>query len=185
MIEQLALWCAIFSAIATGLAVLATWRAPMAAAKLAEALRRESDRASERKRQKLYVFSLLMQERAQIHSDNGVRALNLIDIAFSESHEVRDAWADLYAAFHLKPLPQHVMNERLLRLLGAMAKDMGLADELRIDDLSRVYFPVVQEQEQIIKNIQRQQTLARLLGENAAGASDARSPNTLWPPKPD
>ncbi len=157
----------------------------MAAAKLAETLRRDAERSSERQRQKLYVFSMLMQERAQIHSDNGVRALNLIDVVFSESPEVRDAWAELFAAFHLKPLPNHVVSERLLRLLSAIAKDLGLANELRSDDLSRVYFPVVQEQERLIKDMQRQQTLARLVGENAAGASDASAPNTLWPPKPD
>ena len=157
----------------------------MAAAKLAETLRRDAERSSERQRQKLYGFSMLMQERAQIHSDSGVRALNLIDVVFSESPDVRDAWAELFAAFHLKPLPPHVVSERLLRLLGAIAKDLGLADDLRSDDLSRVYFPVVQEQEQFIRNMQRQQALTRLLGENAAGASDATGPNALWPPKPD
>ena len=127
MNEQLVLLTAIFSAIATALAAFATWRAPMSAAKLAEALRRDAERDSERRRQKLNVFSTLMEERAQIHSDNGVRALNLVDIVFSDSREVRDAWAELYAAFSFKPLVPHVINERLIRLLGAIAKDIGLA----------------------------------------------------------
>jgi hypothetical protein len=182
MSDQLVLWTAIFSAIATALAAIATWRAPIAAAKLAESLRRDAERADERHKQKLYVFSTLMQERAQIHSDNGVRALNLVDVAFSESREVREAWAELFSSFNLKPLPQQVLNERLFTLLGAIAKDIGLASDLRIDDLSRVYFPVVQEQDQIIKNIQRQQTLAKLLTDNVANAS---TPNPLWPPKPE
>ena len=187
MNEQLALLAAVFSAIATALAAIATWRAPITAAKLAETMRREAERADERRRQKLYVFSLLMQERAQIHSENGVRALNLVDVAFSESREVRDAWAELFSAFSLKPLPPHVVSERLLKLLGAIAKDIGLANDLRSDDLNRVSFPVVQEQDQIIRNMQRQQTLARLLAENAAGTSPASSstPNTLWPPRPE
>ena len=185
MNEHLLLLTAIFSAIATALAAVATWRAPLAAAKLAEALRRDAERDAERQRQKLYVFSLLMQERAQIHSDNGVRALNLIDVVFSDSRDVRDAWAELFSAFHLKPLPQHVLGERLLKLLRAIAKDIGLADELRSDDLSRVYFPIVQEQEQFIRDMQRQQTLARLQGQNAAGASDASISTTVWPPRPE
>jgi len=184
MNEQLGLLTAIFSAIATALAAFATWRAPMSAAKLAEALRRDAERDSERRRQKLYVFSTLMQERAQIHSDNGVRALNLIDIVFSDSPQVRDAWAELYAAFSFKPLLPHVINERLLRLLGAIAKNIGLADDLRTDDLTRIYRPIVQEQDQFIKDMQRQQALARLQGENAAGAIDA-TPTTMWPPKPE
>ena len=149
MNEQLVLLTAIFSAIATALAAFATWRAPMSAAKLAEALRRDAERDSERRRQKLNVFSTLMEERAQIHSDNGVRALNLVDIVFSDSREVRDAWAELYAAFSFKPLVPHVINERLIRLLGAIAKDIGLAGDLRTDDLNRVYRPIVQEQDQL------------------------------------
>lgn len=185
MNEHLALVAAVFSAIATALAAIATWRAPVAAAKLAETLRRDSERAAERQRQKLYVFSMLMQERAEIHSDKGVRALNLVDIVFSDSPAVRDAWAELFSAFHLRPYPPHVISERLLRLLAAIAKDIGLADELRSDDLTRVYRPIVQEQEQFIRDMQRQQTLARLQGENAAGASDAGAPLTVWPPRPD
>ncbi len=185
MIEIVGLIAAITSMIATGLAAYATWRAPLAAAKLAEKLREDSDRISERRRQKVYVFSMLMQERAQIHSDNGVRALNMVDFVFSESPEVRDAWAELYAAFHLRPLPQHVLNDKLLRLLSAIAENIGLADELRSDDLARVYRPVVQEQEQFIRDMQRQQTLRRLAGENAAGATDTGLTNTPWPPRPE
>jgi hypothetical protein len=185
MNEHLALVAAIFSAIATALAAVATWRAPITAARLAETLRRDADRSAERQRQKLWVFSTLMQERAQIYSDNGVRALNLVDVVFSGCREVRDAWAELYSSFHLKPLPPHVVSERLLKLLRAIAEDLGLADELRSDDLARVYRPLVQEQEQFIKDTQRQQALARLQGENAAGASDASAPSTVWPPKPE
>jgi hypothetical protein len=185
MNEQLGLLTAIFSAIATALAAFATWRAPMSAAKLAEALRRDAERDSERRRQKLYVFSTLMQERAQIHSDNGVRVLNLVDIVFSDSPQVRDAWAELYASFSFKPLVPHVINERLMKLLGAIARDIGLADDLRTDDLTRVYRPIVQEQDQFIRDMQRQQALARLQGENAAGASNAAPPVSMWPPKPE
>ena len=122
-----------------------------------------------------------MQERAQIHSDEGVRALNLIDVVFNESLEVREAWSELYLAFHMKPLVQHVLDERLRKLLGAIAKDVGLTDKLRNDDFGRVYFPVVQEQERFIRDMQRQQTLERLQGQNAAGASTT---NLVWPPKP-
>src|ERR1700691_1220977 len=156
MTENVTLLIAIFSAIATGFAAYATWAAPRAAAKLAESLRRDAERHSERQRHKLHVFASLMQERAQIHSDNGVRALNLIDVVFNESREVREAWSELFLAFHMKTVVQHVIDERLRKLLGAIAKDIGLSDELRTDDLGRVYFPIVQAQEQFIKDMQRQ-----------------------------
>jgi hypothetical protein len=185
MTENLALLIAIFSAIATGFAAVATWRAPITAAKIAESLRRDAERHDEHQRQKLNVFATLMQERAQIHSANGVRALNLVDIVFNESREVREAWSELFMAFQMKPFLQHVIDERLRKLLGAIAKDIGLADELRNDDLGRVYFPIVQQQEQFIKDMQRQQILASLQGQNAAVASTPHLQNTAWPPKPD
>ncbi len=185
MTDAIALVAAVFSAIATGFAAFATWSAPRAAAQLAESLRRDAERQNERQRLKLQVFSALMQERAQIHSDEGVRALNLIDVVFNESREVREAWSELFLAFQMKPTIQHVLDERLRKLLGAIAKDIGLSDELRNDDLGRVYYPVVQAQEQFIKDMQRQQILASLQGQNAAGASAAALPNSAWPPKPE
>jgi hypothetical protein len=185
MNDKIALLTAVFSAIATALAALATWRAPMSAAKLAERLRRDGEQGAERQKQKMWVFSMLMQERAQIHSDNGVRALNLIDVVFNDSREVRDAWSDLYGAFEMRPLVQHLIDERLRKLLSAIAKDIGLSDELRNDDLGRVYFPVVQQQEQFIRDMQRQQALASLQSQGAAGAAAAVNPGALWPPRPE
>jgi hypothetical protein len=185
MTEHLTLLIAIFSAIATGLAAVATWRAPTAAAKLAESLRRDAELHDERQRQKLSVFASLMQERAQIYSDNGIRALNLIDVVFNESRGVREAWSELFLGFHMNPLVQHVIDERLRKLLGAIAKDVGLSDELRNDDLGRVYYPNVKAQEQLIRDLQRQQLLTSLQGQGAAGAGATGPQNTAWPPKPE
>jgi hypothetical protein len=184
MNDQTALLISIFSAIATALAAFAAWRAPMSAAKLAEKLRRDGEQGAERQKQKMYVFSLLMQERAEIYSDNGVRALNLIDIVFNESREVRNAWSELYGAFEMRPLVQHLIDERLRRLLSAMAQDIGLSDQLRNDDLGRVYFPLVQQQNQFIRDMQRQQAFANLQGQGAAGAAAAVNPDALRPPRP-
>lgn len=185
MTENLALLIAVFSAIATALAALATWRAPTAAAKLAECLRRDAERHEEVQRQKRSLFATLMQERAQIHSDSSVRALNLIDLVFNESRDVREAWSELFLAFQMNPVMQHVLDERMRRLLGAIANDIGLTDQLRIDDFGRVYFPVVQAQDQFIKQLQREQVLESLQGKNAAGASAPGPQNTAWPPKPE
>jgi hypothetical protein len=185
MNEDIALLAAVSSAIATAFAAFATWYAPRAAAKYAESLRHNAERADQRQRRKLEVFESLMQERGQIHSENGVRALNLIDIAFIESREVREAWSELFSAFQSKPVLQHVVDERLRKLLAAIAKDMGLGDKFRNDDFSRIYLPVYQVQERFIRDMQRQQIFASLQGQSAAGASVADPPNTPWPPKPD
>lgn len=185
MADNPALLAAIFSAAATACAAYATWSAPRAAAKLAEALRRDAERHDQRQRQKLAVFATLMQERADISSENSVRALNLIDIAFNDSRTVREAWAELYLAFSTKPYQQPIVDERLRRLLAAVAKDIGIADELRTDDLGRVYIPVVQAQDRFIKNMQRQQLLANLQSQSPPAASATGSEDALWPPRPD
>lgn len=185
MNDLLTLLTAIFSAIATALAAVATWRAPLAAAKLAETLRREAERHTERQKQKLALLTVLMQERAEIHSENGVRALNQIDVVFNDAPEVREAWAELYLAFEMRPLVQHVIDERLRKLLAAIAKDIGLTDQLRTDDLGRVYLPTSLAQDRFIKETQRQQAIKALQSQNSSSASAAPTQITLWPPKPE
>jgi hypothetical protein len=185
MAEILALATAIFSAIATGLAAFATWHAPRAAAKLAETLRRESERAQERQKNKLDVFSLLMQERAAIYSENGVRALNLIDVVFNDSRKVREAWAELFLIFNSEPMLPHVLEERLRRLLIAMAEDIGIGDSIRTDDVGRVYSPRAIAQERFIKDMQRQQAFAALQAQGSPAANTAMTDSTVWPPRPE
>jgi len=176
---------AAFSAVATGFAAFATWHAPRAAAKLAEELRRTSEKAQERQKNKLVVFGLLMQERAAIWSESGVRALNLIDVVFHDSREVREAWAELFLIFNTQPIPPHVLDERLRKLLSAIAKDVGLGDSLRTDDLGRVYSPTDIAQDRLIKDMQRQQLLASLQGKSSPAANTAPAEGNVWPPKPD
>ena len=85
----------------------------------------------------------------------------------------------------MKPFQQHVMEERLRKLLAVIAKNVGLADELRTDDLGRVYFPTVLAQERFIRDAERQLIFKSLQGQNAAEAGAQGLQNTTWPPKPD
>ena len=130
------------SAVAAIAAALAAWRAPISAARLAEILRGQAQDAQEVRRIKLNVFGAVMQDRAEIWSEDAVRALNLLDIAFIDSREVRACWSELHQALNTSPPPPHVIDERIRRLLKAMATDLGLANELRPDDFARVYFPI-------------------------------------------
>lgn len=141
MTDPYTLAAAAFSAVATALAAFATWYAPRAAAKLAEVLRRDAERSQERQRNKLFVFATLMQERSAIYSEAGVRALNTIDVVFHDSRAVREAWAELFLTFSLNPIPNHVLEERLRRLLASMASDIGLGDNLKTDDFGRILQP--------------------------------------------
>ena len=90
-IESLSL---LLAAVFAGLAAWFAYRVPRNVAELAAELdlrNRENDRRSQ---VKLILFGTLMQERANIASREGVRALNLIDVAFFDDRGVRDAWAE-------------------------------------------------------------------------------------------
>jgi hypothetical protein len=185
MTDILALFAAVASAVATFFVAYASWRAPRAAAELAESLRRAAESINERKRQKFFILATLMQERAAIYTENGVRALNMIDVVFNDSRAVREAWAELYLAFNNQQLmrgPGH--DDKLRQLLAAMAEDVGLADQIRTADLSRVYFPEALSQERLIRDLERQQALARLQGNASPSANTAPQVAQLFPPPP-
>ena len=176
---------AFLSAVATLFAAIAAWRGPKSAAKLAEALRRESEKQNEAKRLKLFIFTSLMQERAYLASTEAVRALNLIDVVFHDSRDVREAWSDLFLAFNPDhQVPRHAVEERVRRLLRATAEDIGISDSLRTDDLGRIYHPTALAEEEELRRRERQNALRRLQGDVPATENAAVSPE-LWPPKPD
>jgi hypothetical protein len=176
---------ALFSAIATGLAAVATWYSPRAAAQLAETMRRDSERSQERQRRRHQIFETLMQERSAIYSDASVRALNSIDVVFHDSRAVREAYSELYLAFSLNPLPQHVLEERLRRLLYVMGSDIGLGDSLKTDDFGRVYIPKPIAEERLIRDKQREQLIATLTNKPPGGSSaEVPKATGMWPPAP-
>jgi hypothetical protein len=55
---------AFLSFLAAAFAAIATWRAPISAAKLAERMRQTHERQSEARRMKMHIFVTLLQERA-------------------------------------------------------------------------------------------------------------------------
>lgn len=178
---------AALSAVATALAAFATWKAPITAARIAETLRRDSAAADERRRLRLHVFATLMSERKTLWSPEAVRTLNLIDVVFHDSRPVRDAWAELFASYDSnRRVPEHIQDERANKLLLAMAADLGLADGLRPDDLTRVYFPQTLWERAQIEMLERRAYLRRLQGGdspsgNVTPSSEARD---AFPPRP-
>ena len=175
---------AFLSAVAAIAAAVATWRAPISAARMAEQLRRQGDNELEARRFKLNVFALLMQGRAELASEDTVRALNSIDVAFNKSVPVREAWAELYQALGIAPMQNHVVEERVRKLLREMAQELGIADTLRLDDFARTYFPTALAQDREMRALQRRETLKQLTGPAAPEQNLADPSASLWPPKP-
>ena len=127
-----------------------------------------------------------MQERSEISSNESVKALNSIDVAYNKSSLVREAWAELYETMNnLKGIPYHILDERFRKMLKAMASDIGLSEDLRLDDFKRVYVPQAIVEERNLRDLQRRTALQQLTGMNAPEANAAEINLEGWPPKPE
>ncbi|SIR57818.1 DUF6680 family protein [Acidiphilium rubrum] len=175
-----AIWAAVattWAALATSMAVIATRKAPVDAAQIAASLQD----ASERRRQKVWIFATVMQNRSFLAEVDCVKALNLIDAVFSDVPEVRNAWANLYAALNDKrnfpptggALP--VIDDRRALLLSEMAKDLGLAENFRPDDLARVYLPTALLTEMEVRGMQQKLNHELLSGQLASSKLPPKS----------
>lgn len=184
--EWIAAGAAIWAAFATTWVVIVTRKAPVDAAKLAASLQD----VSERRRQKLFVFATVMQNRHSLAELECVKALNLIDTVFHDAQPVRDAWAGLYAALNdlrnFPPTgPTPVIDERKVALLAAMARELGLIDDFRPDDFSRVYLPNSILSEMQVRDLQRRAALNALSGQPpAATLTQTPAPPVVFPPPP-
>ena len=81
--------------------------------------------------------------------------------AFHDASQVRDAWANFFAALNdprnFPPTgPAPVVDERRTVLLASMARDLGLMEDFRPDDFTRVYLPQTVLAEMQIRTLQRQ-----------------------------
>ena len=183
-VGPLAAFSAAASAVATALAAYASWRGPRAAAEMAEKLRRDAEADNERKRQKFWVFATLMQERSAIYTENAVRALNIIDAVFHDVRLVREAWAELYLKLNSPNMQTSGCADELRKLLTAMASEIGLANEFGHADAARTYIPNALAQERMVRDLERQQALARLQGSSPT-ANTTPQVVALFPPKPE
>jgi hypothetical protein len=178
---------AILAAIAAIFSALAAWKGPIAAARLAEVMRRENDGAVERRKTKMFVFTTLMQDRITFYTPEAVRAFNLIDVVFSESRPVRDRWAEFFASLDpAKQMPEHEKQKRFRDLLSAMAQDLDLGDCLRLDDFERVYYPNALQEELNVQTLQRRAILKQLDGSSSPNANSTPSQiaSQEFPPAP-
>jgi hypothetical protein len=125
-------------------AVRAAYRAPKLAAEFAEQIRQDALREDEDRRLKMLIFANLMQYRAQIVSPVSVASLNLIDVAFRDDREVREAWRhflDATEATDASGAANAKIVERYLALIEKIARCLGLSGDISVQDVQRFYYP--------------------------------------------
>ncbi|WP_148294012.1 DUF6680 family protein [Azospirillum sp. B4] len=100
---------------------------------------------SEKKKNKLQILGVLLANRHDMISQDSVRALNLIDIVFSNDRGVREAWSRYCSAMSApemnNPLGWSIQHEKRRDLLIEMAKAVGDAKNISTSDLLRAYMP--------------------------------------------
>jgi hypothetical protein len=145
MATDLAAWLQALAGFATFgaacVAVKASYDAPRRAAEFAENLRQETQKSERDRNLQMLVFTNLMQFRAQILNPTAVASLNVIEVAFREHKEVREAWRHFLEAASEQPAVAAKIVERYLSIIEKMARALGLSSDLSVKDIQNVYYP--------------------------------------------
>ena len=100
------------------------------------------------------IFKMLMTNRAYIWVPESVRALNVIDIVFSDDEGVRNAWKDLYEKYCISNPSENDMKQRelaLSKLIETIAISLGYKDKITWETIQKPYIP-----EAMIKSLESQ-----------------------------
>lgn len=100
---------------------------------------------SEKRKDKMQIFKILMTSRIYGWTPDSVNALNIIDIVFSDDKKVRVAWKDLYDKYCVTNPDQHQLEKiknAQYKLLEAMANSLGYKDKITWETIQNPYMPV-------------------------------------------
>lgn len=114
---------------------------------------------SEKRKDKMQIFKVLMTSRIYGWTPDSVHALNIIDIVFSDDKKVRAAWKDLNDKYHVdNPDDQHLkkIEQAQYKLLEEISNSLGYKDKITWETIQNPYIPrgmVMQIEKQ--KNLQQ------------------------------
>jgi hypothetical protein len=95
---------------------------------------------------KLYILNTLVATRHYAVTDETVRTLNMIDLAFFKDKKVREIWREYYDMLHNKGLDNELgyktRKTKYTELITEMARVLGYGKEITAVDVDRVYYPV-------------------------------------------
>ena len=117
--------------------------------------------------EKMILFKTLMSKRYEIHADESVDALNMIDVVFYKSPKVRAAWKSFNDATNAQESStrDQTIADKHLKLLEVIAEDIGYKD-IRWDDIKQYYYPVGlsdrKRDEAVLRRVQIDANLAQI-----------------------
>lgn len=140
-------------------------------------------RSHDIKQEKVKVFITLMSKRYDIASQESVEALNVVDVLFHKSKKVREALQAFLTATEMAETPNRgqVINDKHLRLLEEIAKDIGYAD-INWEDIKHFYNPtglsIRLQEEAILRRVQIDAGLAQLRSSKKVTDTTQIDPNS-------
>lgn len=99
---------------------------------------------SQKRRDKLDIFKVLMMNRGFCWSSDSVRALNVIDVVFSDNDAVRARWKGYYNQLCIQnpnDMQKKQIQEAADKLLESMAHSLGYEKQVTWETIQNPYFP--------------------------------------------
>lgn len=99
---------------------------------------------SEKRKDKMQIFKVLMTSRIYGWTPESVHCLNLIDVVFSDDKEVRKAWKDLYDKYCVEnPTETELkkIKDAQYKLLETIAHSLGYKNKITWETIQNPYIP--------------------------------------------
>lgn len=99
---------------------------------------------SDKRKDKMQIFKILMTARIYGSTTDSVHALNLIDVVFAKDKSVRIAWKNLLDAYNSAEKSDLMKKKRqdlMYKLLEAMAANLGYQKEITWETIQNPYVP--------------------------------------------
>jgi hypothetical protein len=136
---------------------------------------------------KLTIFGTLMAQRHDPLSLDTIKALNLIDAAFSDNPAVREAWTRYYTALSDPALNDahggSIRADKRHDLLLAIVKALGLSRKISTAELQRGYMPTFVVEMAQIADAQRKAALETIRQLGTARPTGTATGNGITPPQ--
>ena len=177
-----------FEIFQTAINVAAVLIAPIVAVIVGQKLQ---DKGQKRK-DKMEIFRVLMMNRGIGWTADTVRALNIIDVVFSDDDSVRARWREYYNQLCIQTpnvMQRKQIQEAQDKLLETIAQSLGYKKQVTWETIQNPYIPQgmlnAMQQQQNIQNGQEQLASAVEIFTKAIGSANSQPDSTTVQRKED
>ena len=171
----------IFEIILTIINILAIIIIPIVAVFVGQKLQNRS----QKRKDKLEIFRMLMMNRGIGWTVETVRALNIVDIVFADDNTVKTSWKEYYDKLCIQnpnDMQCKQIREAQYKLLEAMACSLGYKGQITWETIQNPYIPqgmwdAMLQQQNIQKGHEQLINVAEILAQNI-GSTNSQSIST-------